>query len=993
MKKSILLILFLLAVQYSFAQISQSNENKKRELRFENKKIVAQKHQFKNFTIENNLPSNEVHALLKDSKGYMWISTDMGVCRYNGADFKLFTKKDGLGDNLNFQIQEDVMGRVWFRGFNQHITYFYNNRFTELEISKQMEKIFAGFFIQDFNFDKHCNLYFSVKGKSNYFKINAPLYNSIDTIYNHLNSLLITEFEKDKFLAVVGGKNKKDKKIEINSLSYNKQLINLYKLDLSELEFRTLLKCLVLGRKNYDFIGLLNHLLIHDKIKNKTNKLEFNSTLTALAYNEENNTLYYGQYNGIVGSINLTSFNIIEYANLNNPILALLNDGNELWISTQYDGLFFSANINYTTLYDDENKILTAKPITHDSIFIFTNNTSTKLVSKNYITNYGVNKVYQAGYWQHLQKEDRTKQFYFNENALENSNSKKLYAKRITNEVIRNQNTEFFSTSTSNIYTSFFKTIGIFDSNFVFIDTVNSNYRITCLKTIKNKFFVGTYGGLYYYKYKKLNPIKIRFLQSRISCIESLSDSELVIGTHSNGICIFNIYTQKINVINENKGLISNFIKDIAVDINKNIWALSNTSFTKIRYTDKLVSLYNFTDFPFKNKELKEIHFKSDKLILVAGNSMFSINNSFLNESHPNKNLIFEKIYLPVSDKELIANDKLIYLKPNENTIRFEYQLLSFTSNHFFYRYKLNSNYWNYTESPILEFYSLPEKEYILTIQGKEKGGEWSNSLYFKFAIEKPFYKKPWFVFLFISSIIALALFAINYRISKKYLLRLQTERFKKDIETAKLKALKTQMNPHFIFNAINSVQNFILKNDTLSSYNFLTNFSKLIRKYLEYSEHNYLSMKDELELIKLYLSIEKERLSFEYEIDLSSTIDENEDKIFTILLQPFLENAIWHGLSIENSNNCIKIFIAKIDNQISIEVTDNGRGRAASKKIKDLSKKIEKTSMAIDNISQRVNTLNYLYNNNLTYQIVDLYNLDNSVMGTKVIIKYNIIK
>ena len=208
-------------------------------------------------------------------------------------------------------------------------------------------------------------------------------------------------------------------------------------------------------------------------------------------------------------------------------------------------------------------------------------------------------------------------------------------------------------------------------------------------------------------------------------------------------------------------------------------------------------------------------------------------------------------------------------------------------------------------------------------------------------------------------------------------------------INELKLTSLLSQMNPHFIFNALNSIKLYIINNEPKIAAHYLNKFSKLIRKILEASTNKEVTLQEELETIDLYLTIENIR--FSNEIDFNINVDENINletiKIPPLVLQPFLENSIWHGLSSKKGNKKIKVYVSKkTSNHIQIEVEDNGIGRIASAKIKS-EKSINRKSIGINLTKERLTNFVKNYNNNFSIVYEDLKD-SKKTTGTKVILK-----
>lgn len=202
------------------------------------------------------------------------------------------------------------------------------------------------------------------------------------------------------------------------------------------------------------------------------------------------------------------------------------------------------------------------------------------------------------------------------------------------------------------------------------------------------------------------------------------------------------------------------------------------------------------------------------------------------------------------------------------------------------------------------------------------------------------------------------------------------------------LKSLRSQMNPHFIFNALNSVNSFIATNDERTANKYLSDFSKLMRAVLENSEEDFIPLEKEIQLIELYTKLEHFRFKdkFDYKIFIEDTIDIEAYKIPPMLLQPYIENAVWHGLRYKEDKGILDISITKKrKDEIEITIADNGIGRKKSKALKTENQK-KHNSKGLGNIKKRVTILNEMYKDKVEINIVDNQTEAEDV-GTKVIV------
>ena len=210
-----------------------------------------------------------------------------------------------------------------------------------------------------------------------------------------------------------------------------------------------------------------------------------------------------------------------------------------------------------------------------------------------------------------------------------------------------------------------------------------------------------------------------------------------------------------------------------------------------------------------------------------------------------------------------------------------------------------------------------------------------------------------------------------------------------KKLLTLEQSMLRSQMNPHFLFNSLNSIKLYIINNDKKNAVHYLNKFSKLVRKILEASSLKEIPLAEELETVELYMNIENIRFSNEinFKISIDEDIDIHTIKIPSLILQPFLENALWHGLSSKEGEKNIDLHVSKGNNNfIDISITDNGVGRDAAEVIKQ-SKVLKRKSVGIEITKERLANFARDYQNTFDVTIIDLYDDDKNAIGTKVVL------
>lgn len=225
----------------------------------------------------------------------------------------------------------------------------------------------------------------------------------------------------------------------------------------------------------------------------------------------------------------------------------------------------------------------------------------------------------------------------------------------------------------------------------------------------------------------------------------------------------------------------------------------------------------------------------------------------------------------------------------------------------------------------------------------------------------------------------------ISTKAEERRILELKSK-FENEINQLHLLSLQSQMNPHFIFNALNSIKVFLIENNKEQAIFYLNKFAKLIRKILDSSRHGSVSLKEELETIHLYLGIENIRFDNEvhFIVKKDASIDLESTKVPPLILQPFVENAIWHGLMLSKKEKILEINIYKHNDFPVLSLKDNGIGRTRSQENKK-KKSLKKKSLGLKVTNERIDHFNYKENFKYSFKIIDLFDKDNKSTGTEV--------
>lgn len=389
-------------------------------------------------------------------------------------------------------------------------------------------------------------------------------------------------------------------------------------------------------------------------------------------------------------------------------------------------------------------------------------------------------------------------------------------------------------------------------------------------------------------------------------------------------------------------------------------WIYANTSNHIFRIHDTTNEIQILDVFEFKN--VPRFYLDNQNIVLALDTVVsLKIASAF----EPNHKYQMQLDYIKVN--EILFNqktDKFDFTQSSfewkyyignthlPNQCKIKYRLLPIDTT---WHLKMNGEPFKYNQ--------LQPNKYILQVKGMNSDGRWVNQIQFPFTISPPWYQTIWFTMLFTFCVGSLIILLYKWRIRQiKHKYTIQTE-----ISNLQRSALQAQMNPHFIFNCLNSIQNFIMQNEKLEAMDYLNRFANLIRQNLDASTSSTILLLDELDMLKNYIELEQMRFNhaFDYAINIGDKLDIGSIYIPPLLIQPFVENAILHGVAGIEQRGKIQIDISKEHQYLYIQILDNGRGINENQK-----SKIHK-SHAMKITSQRLDYINSakdkLYNINTT--------------------------
>ncbi len=282
-----------------------------------------------------------------------------------------------------------------------------------------------------------------------------------------------------------------------------------------------------------------------------------------------------------------------------------------------------------------------------------------------------------------------------------------------------------------------------------------------------------------------------------------------------------------------------------------------------------------------------------------------------------------------------------------------------------------------------VSYANLKAGAYLFKVRARRKNGTWGRQAVFAFTITPPYWETWWFRTLLIAAASAMLILVFRSRIAQVN----RKAKLQNQLLELEMQALKARMNPHFIYNAMNSIQSLVMNDEPERAVRYVGKFAKLLRQVLDNSDSALIPLDRELSSLQLYIELEALRLhvDFAYQIEVDNAIQQDEELLPPLVLQPYIENALWHGLSNKQGAKNLNIHIYPQADFLLAEITDNGIGRKKAAEIKSKHAKAA-ASKGLDITKRRLSILN---NENIEpVAIEDLYDLALNPLGTKVTVR-----
>jgi len=953
--------------------------------------LPAQFYQLRNFNVKDGLPGSQIYDMLQDRKGYMWFAGDMGVSRFDGYEFKNYSVENGLPNNSVVILHEDPKGRIWFMTFTSELAYFFEGKIYVAPCSKKLNSFKSrGCLGTSFYVDEGDTIWIGTSLVGLVKILPGWKENDIHLMEMTKRGVYICNFNNKGFVFGFRRSNEKTLSVSVfNSLIFD------YKIDLNP-GFKHRNKIEALPGNSWMISSYSE--LIHFNRSGILSQKNVGDDVITLKF--ENQTLFAGTYNGLRYYKNGSLKESRSIPRLDNKSVTSIFTDHEkgLWFCTDGQGVYYLPypGLQYYSYEDglSESKI-TSATFLNSSVVLGHQNSMISILNNDKINSFRINKKNLSI------RNSIVSVVPYNEHEFIVCSAKEIFRMNLDGKIVpgsyqqRRGVKKLIKSRSGGYWLIENMSLTELDLNLKKIKEIPiKNYTDNLFEGSGNNIWVCSINGLWRYQpetgLQQMSSQNALYSARVLDLVESRY-GELLMATRGSGVIVKN--TDSVYTIGKKHGLTSNMCCSIFKESDDTIWVGTNGGLNRLIRIPKYG--YKISGFTMANgllsNEVNGIIKFNGKLWLIHNNGITVMNPKTLttNTSPPPVYIVSALVNAaPLSryDSAHVYEFSYYQKELDINFIGLSYKNAGKTE----YKYKLfglDSN-WNYTKNTNAKYQNVPPGYYRFSVFAGNNDSIWSaRPASISFKINKAWWQTWWFYLFIFASI--MAIISVIFRIRLGILKKRNDEEtaVQRSIDSSELKALRAQMNPHFIFNSLNSIQKFIIMNDQDNAGNYLGKFSRLIRNILEQSSEKWIGLEEDLQTVNLYLELEALRYNFKYSINIYGDLDASKIYVLPMILQPYIENAIWHGLVHKEGEKNLNIVIKKISrNIIEFVIEDNGIGRKRAMELRTTHSPGHK-SMGIDLTQSRVNLSNASGNKKYSIEIIDKFENNSQPTGTKVIV------
>ena len=951
------------------------------------KGALGQEYSYTHYDLKDGLAGSTVYCMAEDKEGFLWFGTETGLSRFDGTRFSNFTTQNGLPDNDVLNVFADNKGRIWLATFKAAVCYYYKGKLYTQENDSLLKQIKLKTFIKSISEDDSGNILLLEDDALHLVTYDGRL-KDISSVSDNVKPNFIRAgarsgggfwiYENQTLYEWINGQFRLNKKLPWPSAHEKYSSFTSEMIVYRSLQDTAVAMSLKSGNQIKAPLNI-----------NSLNSLSFGDSLFASCTRT-------GLY-----LYNLNKPSVIKHFLPNQPVsYTMVDKENNWWFCTLGQGIYKlnseglrnislqekDGNTSVISCITEKNGTLmlgTERNLIHflrfekDSILQSTFRSVTikgfvpvvdikTLPNGDLIIGYDVTLI-------RVSSDHQVEEYIINDIA-----AKKIFLKN-SGEIL--------------VATS--RNLLLIDPHDFRKKSIIWPERLTTVYAKGDTIFIGTLNGLYRMEpdgSSKFLGDKIPELKSRITSIAEDKNGTLWIATYGNGVIGYRDQRLIAHIIaQEGKGLTSNICKTLFLK-GEYLWVGTDKGLNKIHISGNTNFITKFTTADGLSSDNINAIYVNDSVVFLGSNAGLT----YFNEKYIAGESIckLRMTGLRISDQNFTPDSTNFTLPHSMNNIRFDYVGISYRSaGDIQYNYRLLGldTAWKQTREMFLSYPTLPSGEYTMQIQAINKFNVRSEILSVKFAVNELLREKTWFRVLLAIVVLGFILLLLRYFNSRVRKRETEKSRITSRISELEQLSLKSQMNPHFIFNSLNSIQQYVMDKDIAGANRFISGFSKLIRQTLDFSSKPLVPLADEIGYLKTYLELEKNRLEdkFTFQVSVAEELMDTDHQVPPMILQPYLENSLRHGIRFRKDNDGrISVRVNKLGDRLICIIEDNGVGRKLAAQYKS-NNPIEYQSKGMKLTADRLELINQNIKNKIEVHIDDIEFENGAPAGTRVTVSF----
>lgn len=910
--------------------------------------VWGQQPVYTHYTVEDGLANSIVYAAIQDSKGYLWFGTEDGACRFDGYSFSTFSVKDGLPSSNVFRMYEDSQGRIWLFTNTAIPVYFFEGELYHpgnSEWLKQVQFKSESGYLRGFYESESGDIWIgNSKGEMVIFPANKeePVTTfdlqryecrNLNDIWKGTDGHMRIYFDRRKHMADGWESRNLILDLETEEIEYKgpeKDIFTLETASINPLDQQTYFSdnLRLIRKSDYAVLGSVTPgediiYLTHDR----KGDIWMGSYHGAKQYKENES-----------GEFDCQVFLPKE------EVTSILQDreGN-YWFTTRTNGVFMTHSLDVTTYTMEtglpDNKVYVVYGDSSGNIWGGLNRNNYVKISPSGSIEEGKLSAGKGRFTRELRVRV----------IIPGQNKNEIYLGGTSgilrlNGAQRSEISNFCRAllvdhSGQLLFSNGYMVIGVkpedFENGTYNYDLIE-HFKLQCdaqpyclLPDGPDRLVIGAKDGLLLYdgeeihRYPFLNDSSFRWIKD----LKQAESNGFWMATQGWGIG--RVQGDSLQMIGEEEGLVSNNCNQMYLTSSGELWVATNKGISRVKSgTGGGFEVRNFgAAHGLPGGEVYSIHQLEDRFLLGTTKGITVFREADLPAVRPAPSVLLTHLRVNDQDTTLVDHLEIPWAR---NRLEFHFTGICFSCREEVqYRYRLEGaeTDWHTSTSREAAYSFLPAGSYRFVVSATNQDGQWSpEPASMRFTILAPIWQKTWFLILCIA--VGLTAIAVFFLLALRNIQR--KNRIQTKIKELQHQALSAQMNPHFVFNSLNSIHYFISQQDTASAHLYLAKLGKLIRGVMEASRESVVPLEHELDLLEKYLSLESMRMEdkFSYELTVGEGLQPASIQIPPLLIQPMVENALLHGIRHKTGKGTVIIRFELQGTYLHCQVEDDGVGR-----------------------------------------------------------------